>query len=134
MRQRQWVELLNDYDCEIKYYPGKENVVADALSRKERVKTLRVRALELTIQTNFTSRVHDAQLEALKPENIQAESLRGLEKQMEENKDGTRYFRGIIWIPYFDGLRDLLLDEAHKSKYSIHSGPDKMYQDVKEYY
>ena len=83
---------------------------------------------------NFTTRVHDAQLEALKPENIQAESLRRLEKLLEEIKDGTRYFMGRIWIPYFGGLRDLVLDEAHKSKYSIHPRSDKMYQDVKEYY
>ena len=49
MRQRCWVELLNDYDCEIKYHPGRGNVVADALRRKERVRTLRVQALEKMI-------------------------------------------------------------------------------------
>ena len=75
MRQRRWVELLNDYDCEIKYHPGKANVVADALSRKERVKTLRVRALEMTIRTNLTARIRDAQQEALKGENRKAEYL-----------------------------------------------------------
>nr|GEV56216.1 reverse transcriptase domain-containing protein [Tanacetum cinerariifolium] len=49
MRQRRWLELLRDYDCEIRYHPGKANVVADALSQKERIKPLRVRALVLTI-------------------------------------------------------------------------------------
>nr|GFA46032.1 reverse transcriptase domain-containing protein [Tanacetum cinerariifolium] len=48
MRQRRWIELLSDYDCEIRYHPGKANVVVDALSRKEREKPLRVRSLVLT--------------------------------------------------------------------------------------
>ncbi|GJQ91850.1 putative reverse transcriptase domain-containing protein [Tanacetum coccineum] len=68
MRQRRWLELLSDYDCEIRYHPGKAKVVADALSRKERIKPLRVRAL------------------------------------------------------------------SHKSKYLIHPGSDKMYQDLKKLY
>ncbi|KAJ0681345.1 putative nucleotidyltransferase, Ribonuclease H [Helianthus annuus] len=134
MRQRRWVELLNDYDCEIKYHPGKANVVADALSRKERVKPLRVRALELTIQNDLTSRIHDAQQEALKPENIQAESLRGMEAQLIPKGDGTLYFMGRIWVPFFGELRTIILDEAHKSRYFIHPGSDKMYQDLKEFY
>ncbi|GKF73760.1 putative reverse transcriptase domain-containing protein, partial [Tanacetum coccineum] len=49
LRQRRWIELLSDYDCDIRYHPGKSNVVADALSQKERNKPLRVRALMMTI-------------------------------------------------------------------------------------
>nr|GEY75118.1 putative reverse transcriptase domain-containing protein [Tanacetum cinerariifolium] len=51
MRQRRWIELFSDYECEIRYHPGKANVVTDALSRKERVKPRRVRAMAMTIQT-----------------------------------------------------------------------------------
>ncbi|GJW11704.1 putative reverse transcriptase domain-containing protein [Tanacetum coccineum] len=80
MRQRRWLELLSDYDCEICYHPGKANVVADALSRKERVKPLR------------------------------------------------------SWLPCYGDLRNLVMHESHKSKYSIHPGSDKMFQDLKQLY
>ncbi|GKF20724.1 putative reverse transcriptase domain-containing protein [Tanacetum coccineum] len=53
MRQRCWLELLADYDCEICYHPGKTNVVVDALSRKEQIKPLRVRSLVMTIHPNY---------------------------------------------------------------------------------
>ncbi|GJU45752.1 hypothetical protein Tco_1203018 [Tanacetum coccineum] len=66
MRQRRWLELLSDYDCEIRYHPGKVNVVADALSRKERVKPLRIRALMMTIGLNLPSQILNAQAEAMK--------------------------------------------------------------------
>ncbi|GJU50848.1 putative reverse transcriptase domain-containing protein [Tanacetum coccineum] len=75
MRQRRWLELLADYDCEIRYHPGKANVVADALSRKERIKPLRVRSLVMTIHPNLPSQILKAQTEALKEENIKAENL-----------------------------------------------------------
>ena len=92
MRQHRWIELLNDYDCEIKYHPGKANVVTDALSRKERVKNLRVRTLEMTIHSDLTTRILQTQLEALKEPNLKKESLRGIEKQLEIKSDGIRYF------------------------------------------
>ncbi|GJR23997.1 putative reverse transcriptase domain-containing protein [Tanacetum coccineum] len=75
MRQRRWLELLADYDCEIRYHPRKENVVADALSRKERIKPLRVRSLVMTIHPNLPSQILKAQTEALKEENIKDENL-----------------------------------------------------------
>ncbi|GJZ25619.1 putative reverse transcriptase domain-containing protein [Tanacetum coccineum] len=69
MRQHRWLELLSDYDCEIRYHLGKANVVADALSRKERNKPLQVRALVLTIGLNLPVQILEAQVEARKEEN-----------------------------------------------------------------
>ncbi|GJZ97060.1 putative reverse transcriptase domain-containing protein [Tanacetum coccineum] len=78
MRQRRWLELLSDYDCDIRYHPGKANVVTDALSRKERIKPLRVRALVMTIGLDLPKRILEAQIAAQRPENL-------------VNEDGRRY-------------------------------------------
>ncbi|GJV02867.1 putative reverse transcriptase domain-containing protein [Tanacetum coccineum] len=67
------------YDCEICYHPGKANVVADALSRKKRIKPLRVRALILTVHPKLPSQILEAQNEALKEENVKNENLRGMD-------------------------------------------------------
>ncbi|KAM0044346.1 putative nucleotidyltransferase, Ribonuclease H [Helianthus debilis subsp. tardiflorus] len=133
MRQRRWIELFNDYECAIKYHPGKANVVADALSRKES-KPKRVRALQLTIHSGLPAQIRSAQIEALKEENIEAEGLRGMIKQLEQKSDGIYYIMERVWIPLFGDLRELVMDEAHKSRYSIHPGSDKMYQDLKVLY
>ncbi|GKB60833.1 hypothetical protein Tco_0917019 [Tanacetum coccineum] len=93
MRQRRWLELLSDYDCEIRYHPGKANVIADALSRKERIKPLRVRALVMTINLNLPSRILEAQNEAVKAENIKSEDLGGMIKKLEPRSDGTLFDR-----------------------------------------
>ncbi|KAL4563303.1 hypothetical protein LXL04_027343 [Taraxacum kok-saghyz] len=134
MRQRRWVELLNDYECEIRYHPGKANVVADALSRKETVKPRRVRALTMTVQSQLPTQIRDAQTEALKPEHVLGESLRGMEKKFETREDGTRYFMDRIWTPKRGGFRDVVMNEAHSTKYSVHPGSDKMYLDLKKLY
>ncbi|GKF69636.1 putative reverse transcriptase domain-containing protein [Tanacetum coccineum] len=112
MRHRCWLELLADYDGEIHYHPGKANVVADALSWKERIKPLR----------------------AIKEENIKAENLRGMDKAFEVRPDRTRCIKNQSWLPLFGNLRDLIMHESHKLKYSIHPGSDKMYQDLKKLY
>ncbi|GJU91291.1 reverse transcriptase domain-containing protein [Tanacetum coccineum] len=134
MRQRRWLELLADYDCEIRYHPGKANVIADALSRKERIKPLRVRALVMTLHPKLPSQILEAQTEAIKEENIKAENLRGMDKAFEIRPDGTRCIKNQSWLPLFGNLRDLIMHESHKSKYSIHPGSDKMYQDLKKLY
>nr|GEY12623.1 putative reverse transcriptase domain-containing protein [Tanacetum cinerariifolium] len=105
MRQTRWIELLSDYDCEIRYHPGKGNVVADALRQKDR-EPLRFRSLVMTVHTNLPKKILESQTEAMKEENVEAENLE----------------------------RDLIMHESHKSKYSIHLGSDKMYQDLKKLY
>nr|GEV85378.1 hypothetical protein [Tanacetum cinerariifolium] len=75
MRQRRWIELLSDYYREIRYHPGKANVVADALSRKEREKPLRVRSLVLTDHKDLMQQILEAQVESLKEGNVQKEDL-----------------------------------------------------------
>ncbi|GJU83698.1 putative reverse transcriptase domain-containing protein [Tanacetum coccineum] len=140
MRQRRWLELLSDYDCDIRYHPGKANVVADALSRKERVKPLRVRALVMTIGLNLPKQILEAQTEALKPENLTAEDVGGMLRQdltkerLKPRADGTLCLNNRSWLPCYGDLRTLVMHESHKSKYSIHPGSDKMYQDLKQLY
>ncbi|GJS51521.1 putative reverse transcriptase domain-containing protein [Tanacetum coccineum] len=93
LRQRRWIELLSDYDCEIRYHPRKANVVADALSRKERNKPLRVRALMMTINNDLPKQIRKAQEEAMKRENATAKNLGRLIKQIFKFRpDGTCYF------------------------------------------
>nr|GEZ30408.1 putative reverse transcriptase domain-containing protein [Tanacetum cinerariifolium] len=108
MRQRRWIELFNDYDCEICYHPSKANVVSDTLSRKERIKPKRVRAVNMTIQSSIKDRILAAQNEAYEVVNAPAEMLLGLDKQMKH--------------------------EAHKSKYSVHPRSNKMYYELRDTY
>nr|GEU99440.1 putative reverse transcriptase domain-containing protein [Tanacetum cinerariifolium] len=126
MRQRRWLELLSDYDCDIRYHPGKANVVADALRRKERESPLKT--------------------EARKPENIKKEDVGGMlvknaknleairEQKLKPHTDGTQCLNGRSWLPCYGDLQTVIMHESHKSKYSIHPGSDKMYQDIKKLY
>ncbi|GKA57903.1 putative reverse transcriptase domain-containing protein [Tanacetum coccineum] len=135
MRQRRWIELLSDYDCEIHYHPGKANVVVDALSRKERERPLMVRALVMSVYTDLSKRILRAQTEAMKKDNVKAENLGRLLKQIFEiRSDGIQYFDKRVWLPLFGGLRDLIMHESHKSKYSVHPSSNKAYQDLEKLY
>ncbi|GJW74144.1 putative reverse transcriptase domain-containing protein [Tanacetum coccineum] len=97
MRERRWLKLLSDYDCEIRYHPRKANVV-----------------------------ILNAQAEALKEENVREENLNGMNKKFETRTDGTHCIEKRSWVPLFKGLRDLIMNESHKAKYSIHPGSDKI--------
>ncbi|GKB57640.1 putative reverse transcriptase domain-containing protein, partial [Tanacetum coccineum] len=115
MRQCHWLELLSDYDCEIHYHPGKANVVANALSRKER-EPLRVQALVMTIGLDLPRWILEAQTEARNPENLKSEDVGGM--LMENSKDpekprkeklephkamGTQLDRSTTYHPETDG-------------------------------
>ncbi|GJX79951.1 putative reverse transcriptase domain-containing protein [Tanacetum coccineum] len=134
MRQRRWLKLFSDYECEIKYHPGKANIVADALSRKERVKPRRVRAMAVTIQSGVKGLILAAQGEAFKDENVIAEGLNGTDQQMEKRKDGSLHYMDHIWIPLLGGVKTKIIDEAHKIRYSVHPGADNMYYDLQDMY
>ncbi|GKC45292.1 putative reverse transcriptase domain-containing protein [Tanacetum coccineum] len=115
------------YDASLKGYGAvlmkgkrKANVVADALSRKESIKPLRVRALMMTIHNYLPKQILEAQ--------------KGSNEEEECEGYGTRCFGNHVWLPRFSGLRDLIIHELHKSKYSIHPRSDKMYQDLKLLY
>ncbi|GJT10794.1 putative reverse transcriptase domain-containing protein [Tanacetum coccineum] len=104
-KSRRWIELFSDYDCKICYHPGKANVVADALSRKERVKPKRIRAMNMTLQLSIKDRILAAQKEAV-----------------DES------------VPLKGDVRTLIIDEAHKLKYYVYPGADNMYYDLRDRY
>ncbi|GJR43843.1 reverse transcriptase domain-containing protein [Tanacetum coccineum] len=129
-----WRHYLVEYAPEEVDHPGKANVVADALSRKERLKPRRVRAMALTIQSGMRGMILTAQSKALSQEDVREEKLYNLVQQMEKKEDGSLYFMDRIWVPLMGGVRTVIMDEAHKSRYSVHPGADKMYYDLRDMY
>ncbi|GKC57741.1 putative reverse transcriptase domain-containing protein, partial [Tanacetum coccineum] len=88
----------------------------------------------MTLHPKLPSQILEAQTKAIKEENIKAENLRGMDKAFEVRPNGTRCIKNRSWLPVFGNLRDLIMHESHKSKYSIHLGSDKMYQDLQKLY
>ncbi|GJX47013.1 putative reverse transcriptase domain-containing protein [Tanacetum coccineum] len=117
-----------------RYHPGKENVIADALSRKERIKPLRVRALVMTIGLDLPAQILNARTVERKEENFKTKDVEGMIKKLEPCADGTLCLENRSWLPCFGDLRALIMHESYKSKCSIYPGFDKMYQDMRILY
>nr|KAJ0216576.1 hypothetical protein LSAT_V11C300117000 [Lactuca sativa]KAJ0218887.1 hypothetical protein LSAT_V11C300117040 [Lactuca sativa] len=134
MRQKRWLDVVMDYECEILYHPGKANVVADALSRRAESATIRDVCLRLSVITLVLDTIREAQLEAMRPENRKRERVIGQISEFVSDSRGLMTFQGRIWVPFGGGERTILMEEAHRSRLSIHPRATKMYLDLKREY
>ena len=142
LRQRRWMELIKDYDCVIDYYPGKANVVVDALSRKK-VQMLRALnahlslsndgtvVVELIARTNLLNRVLEAQKKDDKISAIMKQIGNGKETEFEIKEDRSLYYKDKVCVPNDCELEKAILDEAHNGSFAIHPSSTKMYRDLK---
>ncbi|GJV68688.1 putative reverse transcriptase domain-containing protein [Tanacetum coccineum] len=103
-------------------------------------KPLRVRVLVITIGLNLFKKILEAQIEVQKPVNLKKKDVGGMirkdipKEKLEPRTNGTLCLNSRSWLPCYGDLRTVIMHESHKSKYSIHPGSDKMYQDMKKLY
>jgi hypothetical protein len=158
MRQRRWLELIKDYDLEVRYHPGKANVVADALSRKSqcncmtmdpRINTLCDELCKMRIEVvpsgtlNYIS-IEPTLLHQIIMAQLGDKGVQIIKENLNQNVEKYKFFRqdskGILWfedrivVPKNGDLRKKILDEAHLSKFSMHPMSTKMYHDLKPLY
>src|SRR4051812_34497614 len=154
LRKSRWLELIEDYDLNVQYHPGKANVVADALSRKshinvanvedmprelcEQFKNLRLEIVPkgyvaaLEVNPNLLERIREAQKGEAKIDEIKVNMTKGKAEGFREDEHGAIWFEKRICVPQDAEIRKLILQEAHDSPYSIHPENTKMYLDLRE--
>jgi hypothetical protein len=112
----------------------KANVVVNALSRKERPKPIRVKAYQLIMTSDIMKLIQEDQTEAMKEEHQRNERMLDRLEQLGENEYGVKTMYGQIWIPRYRGIKGKILNEAHKTWYSVHPGGIKMFMDLRRDY
>jgi hypothetical protein len=156
MRQRCWLELIKDYNLEVHYHPGKANVVADALSRKAHCSCLSVEAFnetlcwemrKLNLEIVPQGDLNHLSVEATLRDSIvlaqqRNKGVRIIKQKITQGEGKYKCFRvdpeGVLWfnehivVPKDHKLRKQIMDEAHLSKFSMHPGSTKIYQDLKQ--
>jgi hypothetical protein len=148
LRQRRWIEFLKDYDFTIQYHPGKANSVADALSRKWEVMVRYMRIVEqiiewkpfeekgkvvmvgMKVRSAIIDKITSAQQESSEKEHYM-KLIAKEDSNFSINMEGQIQFMHRIWVPSKPELQTELLNEAHRSQYSVHPGSTKMYHDLK---
>jgi hypothetical protein len=150
MRHRRWIELIKDYNCILDYHPGKANVVADALSRKNKafisgllvlselnvhldVTSGGILLATLVLQSDMREKIRKAQGEDPEVMKEMNNVKVGQKSLFRVSKDGL-VMGNIIYLPDDKVLKSEVLKEAHESKLAIHPGSTKMYRDLKESY
>jgi hypothetical protein len=154
MRQREWLELIKDYELEIHYHPSKANVVADALSRKSQVNMLathpmpyelakefdrlnlgflnNTQGVTIELEPTLEQDIRKGQKEDEKINEIRQLIIDGKGKDFREDAEGVVWFKDRLCVPDIKSIRELILKEAHETAYSIHPCSEKMYQDLKK--
>jgi hypothetical protein len=153
MRQRRWLELIKDYDLEVHYHPEKANIVADALSRKNYCNCMTMKPMDysfcyeleklnikivqqgqltnVTMESTIKDQIISAQRKNSDIAHIKEKVRTDQHTDFSIDDTDVLWFKNQLVIPKVLELRQLLLDEAHNTRFSIHPGSNKMYQDLK---
>ena len=155
MRQRRWLEFVNDYDCDIHYHPGKANKVADALSRRRMASLVTLPRIPgplrndlsklemefvmgqlstLSLQPTIMEEIRGEQLCDPLIEQLKYEVRKDKRPNFQISEDGVLGFKGRLCVPNDEGIKRKILYEAHTTPYSMHPGTTKMYQDLKNHF
>jgi hypothetical protein len=154
MRQRRWLELIKDYDLKVHYHPRKANVVADALSRKNHCNCITVKPMDyslcyeleklnieivqqgqltnITVKSTIKDQIISAQRSNFDIGHIKEKVRTGQQTNFSIDDTDVLWFKNRLVVLKVLKLRQLILDEAHNTRFSIHPESNKMYQDLRQ--